>query len=85
MKEENIRSQKNDLHKGKNTIAILVVEFFDKGGSVGYKDTTKHIGIYPVNNEATKISLNGQWKYFVQNDDPPPVVLTRHRINLSVI
>jgi len=64
---------KNDLHKGKNTIAILVLNFFDKGGIYGYKDTTKHIGIYPINNEATKISLNGQWKYFVQNDDPPPV------------
>jgi alpha-L-fucosidase 2 len=64
---------KNSLHKGKNSIAILVLNFFDKGGIYGYKDTTKHIGIYPINNEAAKISLNGQWKYFVQNDDPPPV------------
>ena len=38
---------KNSLHKGKNTIAILVLNFFDKGGVYGYKDTTKHIGIYP--------------------------------------
>jgi alpha-L-fucosidase 2 len=64
---------KNSLHKGKNSIAILVLNFFDKGGVYGYKDTTKHIGIYPVNNEEAKISLNGQWKYFVLNDDPPPV------------
>ena len=49
------------------------MNFSDKGGVYGYKDTTKHIGIYPVNNEAAKISLNGQWKYFVQDDDPPPV------------
>jgi alpha-L-fucosidase 2 len=61
------------LHKGKNSIAILVLNFSDKGGIYGYKDTTKHIGIYPVNNEAAKISLNGQWKYLVQDDTPPPV------------
>jgi alpha-L-fucosidase 2 len=64
---------KNILHRGKNTIAVLVLNFFDKGGIYGYKDTAKHIGIYPVNNEAEKISLNGQWKYFVANDNPPPV------------
>ncbi len=64
---------KNSLHKGKNTIAILVLNFFDKGGLYGYKDTTKHIGIYPVNDEAAKISLNGQWRYFVKDDNPPPV------------
>jgi len=64
---------KNILHKGKNTIAILVLNFSDKGGVYGYKDTANHIGIYPVNNAAAKISLNGQWKYFVQNDNPPPV------------
>ena len=64
---------KNSLRKGKNTIAILVLNFFDKGGIYGYKDTTKHIGIYPENNEAAKISLNGQWKYFVHDDNPPPV------------
>jgi alpha-L-fucosidase 2 len=64
---------KNILHKGKNSIAILVLNFNDKGGIYGYKDTTKHIGIYPATNEAAKISLNGQWKYFVADDNPPPV------------
>ena len=64
---------KNSLHKGKNSIAILVFNFSDKGGIYGYKDTAKHIGIYPANNEAAKISLNGQWKYFVADDNPPPV------------
>jgi alpha-L-fucosidase 2 len=29
--------------------------------------------VYPVGNEKAKISLNGQWKYFVVNDTPPPV------------
>jgi alpha-L-fucosidase 2 len=62
---------KSILHKGKNTIAILVLNFSNKGGMYGYKDTLKHIGIYPVNNGNAKISLNGQWKYFVLNNDPP--------------
>ncbi|MBK6936880.1 MAG: glycoside hydrolase N-terminal domain-containing protein [Chitinophagaceae bacterium] len=64
---------KNVLHKGKNSIAILVLNFNDKGGIYGYKDTANHIGIYPANNEAAKISLNGQWKYFIVDDNPPPV------------
>jgi alpha-L-fucosidase 2 len=64
---------KNILRKGKNTIAILVLNFSNKGGIYGYKDTTIHIGVYPVNNEAAKISLNGQWKYFIESDNPPPV------------
>lgn len=61
------------LHKGVNTIAILVLNFSDKGGIYGYKDTTQHISIYPAKKEKDKISLNGQWKYFVVNDNPPPV------------
>ncbi len=64
---------KNILHKGKNTIAILVLNFSDKGGIYGYKDTVKHIGVYSLNNEEAKISLNGEWKYFVASDTPPPV------------
>jgi alpha-L-fucosidase 2 len=64
---------KNVLHKGKNTIAVLVVNYSNKGGMYGYKDTVNHIGIYPMNNEAAKISLNGQWRYWVINDNPPPV------------
>ncbi|MDX1938236.1 MAG: glycoside hydrolase family 95 protein [Flavihumibacter sp.] len=61
------------LHKGVNTIAILVLNFSNKGGMYGYKDTTQHISIYPVKREKDKISLNGQWKYLVVNDNPPPV------------
>lgn len=64
---------KGILHKGQNTIAILVLNFYDKGGIYGYKDTVKHIGIYPVDNEAAKISLNGEWNYWVVNDNPPAV------------
>lgn len=61
------------LHKGVNTIAILVLNFSDKGGMYGYKDTAQHIGIYPAKKEKDKVSLNGQWKYWVINDNPPPV------------
>jgi alpha-L-fucosidase 2 len=64
---------KEILHKGKNTIAILVLNFSDKGGVYGYKDTSIHIGIAPVSNPDAKISLNGDWKYFVLDDNPPPV------------
>jgi len=63
----------NVLHSGKNIIAVQVINYFDKGGIQGYKDTTKHIGIYPVNDEAAKISLNGRWKYFIQDDNAPAV------------
>ena len=61
------------LHTGVNSIAILVLNFSNKGGMYGYKDTLQHIGIHPVKKEKEKISLNGIWKYFVVDDNPPPV------------
>jgi alpha-L-fucosidase 2 len=62
---------KDVLRAGKNVIAIQVLNYFDKGGIAGYKDTSKHIGIYPVGDELNKLSLNGSWKYNIQNDEPP--------------
>ncbi|MDB5193641.1 MAG: glycoside hydrolase family 95 protein [Segetibacter sp.] len=63
---------KDVLKAGKNTIAIQVLNYFDKGGIAGYKDTTRHIGVYPVGgDEKSKLSLNGLWKYKIQNDEPP--------------
>lgn len=65
---------KEDLHAGKNSISVLVLNYDNKGGITGFKDTTRHIGIYPEDeNEQHKISLNGKWKYFIQNDEPPAV------------
>jgi len=64
---------KDILHVGQNSIAIQILNYSDKGGIQGYKDTTKHIGIYPVDEESAKLSLNGQWKYFIQDDNPPAV------------
>ncbi len=61
------------LHAGKNTIAVQIINYTDKGGIAGYKDTARHIGVYPAGDEAAKISLKGQWKYFIQNDEPPAV------------
>lgn len=64
---------KEVLVDGKNVIAIQVLNYFDKGGIGGYKDTSRHIGIYPESEEAGKRSLAGNWKYFIQNDEPPAV------------
>jgi len=65
---------KENLHAGRNCVAILVLNYIDKGGLAGYKDTTRHIGLYPQGgNEQNSISLNGYWKYFIQNDEPPAI------------
>ena len=64
---------KTVLHPGINVIAIQVINFDNKGGVYGYKDTTRHIGVYPVANEKAKLSLNGEWRYFIQDKNPPPV------------
>lgn len=59
---------------GKNTIAVQVLNYFDKGGIAGYKDTKKHIGIYPVgSNLENGISLVKTWKYEIQDSNPPEV------------
>jgi alpha-L-fucosidase 2 len=59
---------------GKNTIAIQVLNYFDKGGIAGYKDTRRKIGIYPLgSNVENGISLVKKWKYKIQNASPPGV------------
>jgi alpha-L-fucosidase 2 len=65
---------KEVLVAGKNVIAIQVLNYFDKGGIAGYKDTSRTIAIYPEGTDATKgISLVKKWKYKIQNDEPPAV------------
>ena len=65
---------KDALKVGRNVIAIQVLNYSDKGGIAGYKDTSRHISIYPQGAEVLKgISLNGMWRYKIQNDDPPAV------------
>jgi alpha-L-fucosidase 2 len=64
---------KNILMAGRNVIAVQVLNFFDKGGLAGYKDTSRHIGLYPPGKESELISLVKKWKYLIQDDDPPAV------------
>jgi alpha-L-fucosidase 2 len=62
------------LKAGRNVIAIQVINYENKGGLAGYKETNRQIGLYPVGeNESKKISIHGQWKYLIQNNDPPAV------------
>lgn len=63
----------NLLHAGKNSIAVLVVNYDNKGGIAGYKDTTRSIGVYLPGDPSDRVSLKGNWRYFIANDDPPPV------------
>lgn len=58
------------LRKGKNVLAVQVINLQGKGGILGYKDTAEHICL---TNATRKISLNGQWKYFVQDAKAPKV------------
>jgi alpha-L-fucosidase 2 len=62
------------LHPGQNTLSIQVLNYFDKGGIAGYKDTTRTINLYPEGStEFGRLPLTGNWKYFIQNDEPPAV------------
>jgi alpha-L-fucosidase 2 len=62
------------LKRGSNTIAVQVLNYHDKGGILGYKDARKPISVYPQGqNKGVAISLNKQWKYKVQNENPPGV------------
>lgn len=61
----------NLLRPGVNVIAVQVINFFDKGGIAGYKDTSRHIGLYPESEPTALISLVKPWKYKIQDDNPP--------------
>jgi alpha-L-fucosidase 2 len=62
------------IKTGTNTIAIQVLNYFDKGGIAGFKDTKRHIGVYPVgSNIENGVSLVKKWKYQIQNNQPPEV------------
>lgn len=59
------------LKTGKNVIAVQVLNYAGKGGLLGFKDTSKHIGIY--SGEKLLVSLNKTWKYKIQDTNPPAV------------
>jgi alpha-L-fucosidase 2 len=67
------RIPRDVLKTGINVIAVQVLNYADKGGISGYKDTSRHIGVYPMDEIESKMSLNGLWKYFIQDDNPPAV------------
>ncbi|MFN8349614.1 MAG: glycoside hydrolase N-terminal domain-containing protein [Spirosomataceae bacterium] len=58
---------------GKNTIAVQVINFFDKGGIAGYKEASRTIGIYPEGENKAVVSLSKPWKYRIQDENPPAV------------
>lgn len=56
------------LRAGVNTIAIQVLNFYDKGGLTTIKEKQE---VYPEGEPAKAIALNPKWKYWVQDDNPP--------------
>lgn len=58
------------LKKGKNVLAVQVINLNGKGGIAGYKDTAQHIGLV---SKGKKISLNGKWKYAILDANTPRV------------
>ena len=62
------------LKVGSNTIAIQVLNYYDKGGIAGFKDTSRHIGVYPQGSGIENgISLVKKWRYKIQDENPPEV------------
>ncbi|MCX2476665.1 glycoside hydrolase N-terminal domain-containing protein [Pedobacter sp. MC2016-05] len=62
------------IKPGKNVIAIQVLNYYDRGGIGGYKDTSKKIGVYPVGATIEQgVSLVKTWKYKIQDQNPPAV------------
>ncbi len=61
----------NLLREGKNSIAIQVINLEGKGGVAGYKDSKQSIGL--KSNRGKFVSLNGQWKYDIQDQNSPKI------------
>jgi len=62
------------LKAGKNVLSIQVLNFFDKGGIAGYKDTSRLISIHPPEGKTGPvIHFDKKWKYNIQDDEPPAV------------
>ena len=62
-----------DLKPGKNVLAIQVINYYDKGGLIGKKGAEHSFLLHPDGeNTAQPLLLSSDWKYWIQNDDPPP-------------
>jgi alpha-L-fucosidase 2 len=60
----------SQLKAGRNTLAIQVINFFDKGGLAGRNGLEKRFFIYPASGGDT-VFLSQLWKYNIQADDAP--------------
>ncbi|MFM6976481.1 MAG: glycosyl hydrolase family 95 catalytic domain-containing protein, partial [Sphingobacteriaceae bacterium] len=59
---------------GKNTIAIQVINYVDKGGFAGTKGSDPILVVYPEDLKPEQgVSINPDWKYWIQDDNPPMV------------
>ena len=64
----------SEVKPGRNYLAVQVLNFYDKGGFVGYKDVSRKLLVYPEGQTGAEgISLSKPWKYLIQNDEPPAV------------
>lgn len=62
-----------DLKPGKNVLAIQVINFYDKGGLIGKKGAEHSFMLHPEGDDQAKpLLLSENWKYWIQNDNPPP-------------
>lgn len=59
------------LKEGKNTVAIQVINFYDKGGLVGVKSRARIFSVYPEGGDVDSVALDNPWKYYIQDDNPP--------------
>lgn len=61
------------IHAGKNCIAVQVINWNDKGGFTSAKSNQKYFAIYPEREGANNSEkVPAIWKYWVQDDAPPP-------------
>ncbi|MEP4531666.1 MAG: glycoside hydrolase N-terminal domain-containing protein [Cyclobacteriaceae bacterium] len=59
------------LREGKNVIVIQVLNFYDDGGMIGFKDDEPMV-VYPKSGSFEEgIPLDTDWKYLVDNSNPP--------------
>jgi len=63
-----------EVVKAHNELAVQVINYDDKGGLVGYKDTTRKLSVYPKYGGADEpLYLDTVWKYWIQQDEVPRV------------
>jgi alpha-L-fucosidase 2 len=60
------------LHKGRNIIAVQVINFDDKGGFTGLKGDNSPFTIYPAGAPTDqKVHISRDWAYMIQDENPP--------------